>query len=165
MSRLEKIVPEPLMSVVLLVLWLLLVQSLSPGQVILGLVLALVVPPLTAPLRPARLHARRADVALRYLMTVGYDVLKSNLEVGLGVVRSPWRMPRSRFVVIPLELQDSLGLAVLATVVTVVPGTVWSELALDRSALLLHVWDVEDEQEFVARFKTRYERPLRDIFE
>src|SRR5690606_16134268 len=77
MSQLEKIVPEPLMSVVLLVLWLLLVQSLSPGQVILGLVLALVVPPLTAPLRPARLHARRADVALRYLMTVGYDVLKS----------------------------------------------------------------------------------------
>ena len=50
-------------------------------------------------------------------------------------------------------------------VTTVVPGTVWSELALDRSALLLHVWDVDEEEAFVARFKARYETPLREIFE
>lgn len=30
-------------------------------------------------------------------------------------------------------------------ITTVVPGTVWSELALDRSVLLLHVFDLEDE--------------------
>jgi multicomponent K+:H+ antiporter subunit E len=68
-------------------------------------------------------------------------------------------------VVIPLELRDPLGLAVLAMVTTVVPGTVWSELALDRSALLLHVWDVHEKEAFVSRFKARYERPLREIFE
>ena len=38
-------------------------------------------------------------------------------------------------------------------------------LALDRSALLLHVWDVPEEGAFVARFKARYEKPLREIFE
>jgi multicomponent K+:H+ antiporter subunit E len=46
-----------------------------------------------------------------------------------------------------------------------VPGTVWSELAPDRSALLLHVWDVDEEPAFVARYKARYEKPLREIFE
>lgn len=50
-------------------------------------------------------------------------------------------------------------------VTTVVPGTVWSELALDRSALLLHVWNVDREDAFVTRFKERYEQPLREIFE
>ena len=89
----------------------------------------------------------------------------SNFEVAWGVVAWRWRRPRSRFVVIPLELRDPLGLAALAMVTTVVPGTVWSELALDRSALLLHVWDVDDESAFVARFKARYEKPLREIFE
>ena len=62
-------------------------------------------------------------------------------------------------------LRDPLGLAALAMVTTVVPGTVWSEIALDRSALLLHVWDADDETAFVARFKARYEKPLREIFE
>jgi multicomponent K+:H+ antiporter subunit E len=29
----------------------------------------------------------------------------------------------------------------------------------------LHVWNVGDEGTFVTRFKTRYEKPLREIFE
>ena len=53
----------------------------------------------------------------------------------------------------------------LALVTTIVPGTVWSELAADRSALLLHVWDVGDEGDFIRQFKARYEQPIREIVE
>jgi multicomponent K+:H+ antiporter subunit E len=66
---------------------------------------------------------------------------------------------------IPLELRDPAALASLAIITTVVPGTVWSELALDRSALLLHVFDLEDEAAFVVRYKSRYEQPLKEIFQ
>ena len=59
----------------------------------------------------------------------------------------------------------NLAIAALAMVTTVVPGTVWSELALDRAAVMLHVWDVDDEAAFVARYKARYEKPLQEIFE
>ena len=47
----------------------------------------------------------------------------------------------------------------------VIPGTVWSELAPDRSALLMHVFDLEDEAAFIQHFKTDYEQPLKEIFE
>ena len=47
---------------------------------------------------------------------------------------------------------------------TVVPGTVWCELAHDRSALRLHVFDMADEAIFIRHFKTRYELPLKEIF-
>jgi multicomponent K+:H+ antiporter subunit E len=69
------------------------------------------------------------------------------------------------FVRVPLDLGDANGLAMLAVITTVVPGTVWSELAADRTALLLHVFDVHDEAAFVERYKARYERPLMEIFE
>jgi multicomponent K+:H+ antiporter subunit E len=62
-------------------------------------------------------------------------------------------------------LHDANGLAALAIITTVVPGTVWSELAVDRSALLLHLFDVDDEQAYVSYFKQRYEKPLTEIFE
>ena len=65
---------------------------------------------------------------------------------------------------IPLELRDPGALATLAVVTTIVPGTVWCELALDRSAVLLHVLEVDDEAAFVAHYKARYERPLMEIF-
>jgi multicomponent K+:H+ antiporter subunit E len=164
-SILRKLVPAPLSSAALWALWLVLARSTSPGQVLLGLGLALTVPLLTMNLGPATMRVRRPRVIVRFILQVGYDVLHSNLAVSRDVVAWRWRRPRSGFVVIPLELRDPLGLAVLAMVTTVVPGTVWSELALDRGALLLHVWDVGDEGAFIARYKARYEQPLREIFE
>jgi multicomponent K+:H+ antiporter subunit E len=165
MTVLARIVPVPLLSAALLALWLLLARSAGAGDVLIGLGLAIGVPLLTASLRPTRVSVRRPLVAMRYLLRVAGDVVLSNLAVARGVVGWRWRRPRSRFVTIPLELRDPVGLAVLSMVTTIVPGTVWSELALDRSALLLHAWDVDDEGRFVAAFKARYEAPLREIFE
>jgi multicomponent K+:H+ antiporter subunit E len=164
-TSLKKLMPAPLTSAALLAIWILLARSSSVGQVLLGLALAFVVPHLTRNLRPTRVRVRRPLVVVRYILTVGYDVFRSNLEVAWGVLRWRWRQPDARFVVIPLELRDPVGLAALAMVTTVVPGTVWSEIALDRSAVMLHVWPVGEEDAFIARFKARYEKPLREIFE
>src|SRR3546814_2759114 len=83
--------------------------------------------------------------SVRFLARVAFDVIASNLIVARDVLRFRTRRPAARFVVIPLELRDPAGLAMLALVTTIVPGTVWSELAVDRSSMLLHVWDVDDE--------------------
>ena len=66
---------------------------------------------------------------------------------------------------VPLALHDANGLAALAVITAVIPGTVWCELSADRSELTLHVFDLEGEAAFIADFKARYERPLREIFE
>jgi multicomponent K+:H+ antiporter subunit E len=162
---LKKLAPAPLSSAALLALWLVLARSTSLGQVLVGLVLALAVPILTSNLRPTKVRVRKPRVVARYILRVGCDVVRSNFEVAWDVVAGRWRRPQSMFVVVPLELRDPLGLAALSMVTTIVPGTVWSELALDRSALLLHVWNVGDEGAFIARFKARYEQPLQEIFE
>jgi multicomponent K+:H+ antiporter subunit E len=165
MSVLKRLVPAPLTSAALLALWLVLARHASVGQLIIGLVLALAIPLLTTSLRPEQVRVRRPMVIVRFILRVGHDVVRSSFEVAWGVVTWPWQRPSSRFVIVPLDLRDPLGLAALSLVTTVVPGTVWSELALDRSALLLHVWNVVDEDTFVTRFKARYEKPLREIFE
>lgn len=165
MTFLERLVPAPLTSAALLALWLVLARAVSAGQILLGLGLALVVPQLTSNLRLTAVRVRRPLVVVRFILRVGHDVLVSNFEVAWDVVTWRWRRPQSKFVTVPLELRNPAGLAALSMVTTVIPGTVWSELAVDRSALLLHVWNAGDEGAFVARFKARYEKPLREIFE
>lgn len=164
MKLFKRLLPAPLMSAALLALWLVLARSVSAGQVVIGLLLALAAPLVSASLMPT-VHVKRPLVVVRFILRVGHDVVLSNIEVALGVVFWRQRRPLAKFVIIPLELRDPVGLAALAMVTTAVPGTVWSELALDRSAMLLHVWDVGEEDAFVARFKARYEVPLREIFE
>jgi len=160
----RRLIPAPLLSAALLALWLVLARSTSPGQVVVGLSLACFVPLLTTNLR-VKARVRRPRVVFRFVVTVAYDVLASNLEIAWSLLRWRSRPPQSSFVIIPLELRDPVGLAALAIVTTIVPGTVWSEIALDRSRLMLHVWDIKEEEPFVRRFKARYEKPLQEIFE
>ena len=82
-----------------------------------------------------------------------------------GILRARRRPPRGAFVAVPLDLRDSHGLAALAIITAVIPGTVWSELAADHSAVLIHVFDLHDEAAFIADFKAHYELPLKEIFE
>lgn len=154
--------PSPLLSAGLWAMWLVLNDSLAPAHLLLGAVLGWALPWLVAPLRPAGPAVRRPLVLARLVLRVGRDVIVSGLAVARGVMTK--RVPRGAFVRVPLELRDPHALAALAIITTVVPGTVWSELAPDRSAVLLHVFEPGDEAGFVAQFKANYERPLLEIF-
>ncbi|GAA4325542.1 Na+/H+ antiporter subunit E [Pigmentiphaga soli] len=155
----------PLMSASLFAMWLLLNRSVAPGQILLGAVLALALPRLTAKLRPTAVRVRRPWVALRLLATVLWDSFLSNLAVARVILGGRERRHRSGFVEIPLELRDPHGLSMLAAILTGIPGTVWCELSDDGSTLTIHVLDLQQEEDWVRTVKDRYERPLREIFE
>ena len=161
----RRLFPAPWLSLALWALWLLLNLSLSAGNLLLGAALAILAPVMFAPLRPLPVRIRRPGVIIKLFFLVGRDVVASNIAVAWGVLRAGKNPPRSRFIKIPLDLRDANGLAALSMITTVVPGTIWSELALDRSVLLLHVFDLDDEAQFIEHFKTAYERPLMEIFE
>ena len=161
----KRILPAPWLSLGIFGGWLLLNQSLAPGQLLLAVIVALAMPLLFSALRPRPGPLRRWGVLLRLVLQVGADVVTSALDVAFGVLRARRQPPRSAFVMVPLELRDPHALAALAIITAVVPGTVWSELAADRSVLLMHVFDVDDEADFIAHFKATYEQPLQEIFE
>ena len=162
---LRKLFPAPLLSLALLAIWLVLNRDYSLGQVLLGALVATLVPQMTQSLRPTPVRIRHLGVAFRLFMQVGWDVIVWNWRVLLGTLATRERLPRGGFITVPLDLRDPSGLAVLAAIMCVIPGTIWSEIALDRSALLVHIFDLADAQDEIELIKTRYERPLMEIFE
>ena len=161
----KRLLPAPLLSVALFVLWLLLNRSLEVAQLLLALLLALAIPLLLAGLRPMPVRIRRPGAVLRLMRAVVVDTTCSNIAVARLLLRPAVRRHPSGFVHIPLALRDPNGLAVLAMIVCLTPGTAWAELSLDRSMLLLHVLELDDAEAIAADIKHRYERPLMEIFE
>ena len=161
----KKIFPAPLLSVALFLIWLLLNQSVSPGNIVLALILALLLPVMFRGLRPRYVRVRNVGAILRLSWAVMVDTTASNVAVLRFLAWPSSRRAESGFVKIPLDLRDPNGLAVLAMIVCLTPGTSWAELSRDRSVLMLHVLEVKDAQEVIDHVKASYERPLMEIFE
>ncbi|MGD9774316.1 Na+/H+ antiporter subunit E [Diaphorobacter sp.] len=161
----KKLLPAPLVSVALFVMWLLLNHSVSTGHMILALLAALILPVMFSELRPQKVRVRHLGTVLRLCLAVMADSTQSNIAVLRLLLQPSRRRHPPDFVKIPLELRDPNGLAVLAMIVCITPGTAWAELSLDRSMLMLHVLEVDDPQHIIDQVKTRYERPLMEIFE
>lgn len=163
----KRIVPTPLLSAGLFAFWLMLARSIDASQILLGICVAVATPLLIQGLRPRSKPVRNPRAIGNLLLRVGGDVIRSGLEVGHTIVNMHKREPCGTFVRIPLELRNDHGLAALSMITAVIPGTVWCELAADRSALLLHVFDLKDgdEASFIHRYKARYEHALTEIFQ
>jgi multicomponent K+:H+ antiporter subunit E len=159
-----RLLPFPRISASLLVLWLLLNQTLSPGHFLLGALVALVGGWAFAILEPPKTHPRRLGAIFRLSARVLADIVRSNYLVArliLGFERRQWS---SGFVEIPLELRDPYGLATLACVITATPGTLWVDFDAVSGNLTIHVLDLVEKDDWVRSIKTHYEQLLIEIF-
>jgi multicomponent K+:H+ antiporter subunit E len=156
--------PYPLLATGLLLMWLLLTQSLSPGQLLIGGAVSVLATHAMAALQPQRSRIAKLSALFRLAGIVLVDILRSNLAVAADVLFAR-RARVAGFVRLPLELADRHGLTLLALIITATPGTIWVEFDRRRGSLLIHVLDLVDEEHCVRLIKRRYEALLLEIFE
>ena len=160
----RRLFPHPLLSLIMLLVWLTLNNTVAPAHILLGALLACVLPltglHLTDGTWP-RLH--RPLVVGRLAMRLLLDIVVSNIEV-LRRVLGPESAIHPGFVRVPLDLKDDWAIATLAGIITMTPGTLTADVADDSSYLLVHVFHIEDAQVLIASIKQRYEAPLKEIY-
>jgi multicomponent K+:H+ antiporter subunit E len=158
------LLPHPILTPVLAVIWLLLANSLSPGHILLGLLMGWAIPMFTLRFWPERVRIHKPFVLLRFLIVVLYDILVANIAVA-GLILAGQRRVKPAFVTVPLALRSDLGISLLANTVSLTPGTVSAWLSPDRTHLLVHGLKVSDADALVAEIKSRYEAPIKEVFE
>ncbi len=162
-SLYRRMFPSIPLSLMVVVFWLLMSDSFTFGQFLLGLALGVVIP-----LFAARLDREFARIGTlrpvpRLLAVTLWDILMSNIEVARQVLGRESNI-HPGFIWIPLDIGNIHGIAALTSMITLTPGTVSSALSDDRKYLLVHVLNLQDEQKLIADIKRRYEAPLMEIF-
>lgn len=160
-----RFLPFPLMALALFAMWLLLVQSLGPGQLILGALLAVGGAWTLTALEPPSIRVRRPGAILELSLLVLADIVRSNIAVARIILGPRSQNETSGVMQIPLELRAPYGLAALAIIITSTPGTLWVNFDPASGLLTIHVLDLIDEDAWVETIKQRYERRLMEIFE
>jgi multicomponent K+:H+ antiporter subunit E len=163
MTIIRWLLPFPLLTLTALLLWLALAPAITLGQALLGGVVALLVPWLTAKFWPDRPTLLRPLSGLRLFLIVVFDILVANWAVARLVV-GPLDRLHPAFLDIPLDLRDPFVATILGSIVSLTPGTVSVDVDTEHWVLRVHALDAHDEQAVITTIKDRYETPLREIF-
>lgn len=154
--------PHPVLSIVLVLGWLMLQQSLAVAQILTALVLGWGLPKLVDGFLGERLEVRNWRTAVHLTLTVLWDIIVSNIAVA-RIVLSPKSNPQPAWVPIALDIRHPTAITLLATIITTTPGTVSCIVDEERRMILVHALDCDDVAEMAAQIKQRYEKPLGEI--
>ena len=156
--------PHPLLSLSLLVMWLLL-NDFTLGHLILGSVVAVFGGWAMASLRPDKPLMKKWYLIPKLVWRVFVDIVRSNVDVALLILRGKRRKHTSGFVSISLQIEHPTALAIMAVILTSTPGSAWLAYDGRRKTVLIHVLDLIDEEAWVSNVKDRYESLLLEIIE
>ena len=162
---LRRLIPHPILSLTLLLVWLGLVNTVTLGQILLGSALGLIIPLITEPYWPDRPKIRGPLKIAEYGLVVLWDIIVANVQVAMIILFKPEKTITSRWIPVPLELKSPEAITVLAGTITMTPGTVSTMLSADGSAILVHCLHTDDPDGVRDEIKARYERRLMEIFE
>lgn len=160
-----RIFPHPLLTLTLVVVWQMLVNYVSLGTLVFGLILGIVIPLLTAPYWPDRPRLKNPAMIVEFIAIVLWDIVVANIVVAKTILFTRNTSMHPAWVTIPLDLRSPEAITVLAGTITMTPGTVSSDIAADGRSLLVHCLNAPDPDAIREEIKQRYERRLKEIFE
>lgn len=155
--------PQPWLSLILFTTWQLLSDGVSGASVVMGIILAWLIPQITQGFWPERPAFVKSWQMPAYLVIVLKDIVVASFSVA-RLILSP-RQPRPIFVCYPLQLEHPLAISILASTISLTPGTVSADISDDQKILLIHTLDAGSDQEVIDAIHKRYEKPLMEMFQ
>jgi multicomponent K+:H+ antiporter subunit E len=162
---LRRLFPHPYLTLLLIVVWMLLVNRIAVGSLVMAVTLGTVIPLVTASYWPNQPRIRNLPALAAYVVIVLHDIIKSNFIVARIVLFMPNDRIRSAWITVPLDLRSPEAISLLAGTITMTPGTLTADMSACGRALLIHSLHAPDPDAVRDEIKTRYEARLKRIFE
>lgn len=159
----RQIFPHPLLSLVLWLIWLLLNNTMAMGHVVLGGLLAILIPWITSSFWPEKIVIKHPLLLIRYILVVLFEIMVANIVIA-KLILGRNKALNPGFISYELQLKSPIGIGLLANTISLTPGTVSCDLSDDRRFLLIHSLHVEDVASIRAGIYLKFERPLEEIF-
>ncbi len=153
-----------LANILLALAWMALTDSFHAGGFFAGFIFGFVV------IWIGRRDRSTADYHRRLLAIAGFipyfikEMVVANLRVAYDVL-TPRDYMKPGIVAVPLDLETDLQITLLATCVTLTPGTLSLHISKDRKTLYVHAMYIDDPAALVQEIKQGFEQRIREIIQ
>ncbi len=163
----QKYMPAPRLSILLLLIWLCLNGTIQPVGIISGLCLGILLPLVWRTWLPFCFPSVRILPACALLGLFIKDIIFANGQLGQYIALLSYRTaaPVSpRLIAVPLATTHPWVNALLANMISLTPSTLTADIDEENAILWVHAVDCADSASMVAEIKSRYETRLCHIF-
>jgi multicomponent Na+:H+ antiporter subunit E len=91
-----------------------------------------------------------------------WEIIKANLVTVKESLYAKSKL-QPAVVKVPLTVESDLGITILATMVSVTPGTLVMDISDDKKVMYVHVMHVKDKQHFIDEVKNKFEKRLMEV--
>ncbi len=146
----------------LVILWMVLNESIALIHFLFGSIISLClwIWIILPSLHSSHINLKSSCQFLRLLLYVFFDIFKSSIALIYSIL---YRNYSPDFVFLPIKIRNPYGIAILACIITYIPGTIWVGIS-QNYVLALHVLDSRNKEKLINSIKQRYEKYLMELF-
>lgn len=146
------------------IIWLLVTNSYTLNNFVLGFLLGLVLVYLLHRVMPGRFYLIRVYRIIMLIVTFLTELIKANFDV-LKIILKPRIENKPGFFVYETDLEYDWQLVLLSNLITLTPGTVVLGISDDRKKIYIHSIDFSTKEEEVESIKSSLEKVVRKVGE
>ena len=153
----------PFLSNILLALaWVALTGTYTAGGFFTGVLVGFFVLWISRRGRGTSGYLARVRAVAGFILFFLRELVVANLRVAHDVL-TPRHHMTPGIVAVPLDVESDLEITVLATIITLTPGTLSLHLADDRRTLYVHAMYIDDPAALIRGIKEGFERRVREV--
>lgn len=149
-------------NLVLALAWCALRGRLTTPDLVVGFVVGYVALRVPAHVATRTRYFEKGARLVSFAIFFALDVIASALRVGYDVL-TPTNYMRPAIFAVPLDARTDVEITILASVISLTPGSVVLEVSDDRRLMFVHFLYVDDPEETIARTKREIERRVLEL--
>ncbi|MEM7532024.1 MAG: Na+/H+ antiporter subunit E [Chloroflexota bacterium] len=114
-------------------------------------------------------YAQKCFLLVRFIAYILVEIVLSAIQLGWNILTPNLNQKLSPVIVgVPLELTNELGIITLASVITLIPGTLTVDLSMDEEqghTLFVHSLYIREPAEVQSYIKDNFERRILDFYQ
>ncbi|WP_115168719.1 Na+/H+ antiporter subunit E [Sphingobacterium spiritivorum] len=151
-----------LMNLLLCFIWIALTGSMYYSNFLFGFLLGFFILWIMNINETDQRYFYRVPKTAGFVLYFLYEMIVANIQVAYDVI-TPKYFFKPGIIRYPLNARTDFEINLLATIISLTPGTLILDISDDKSALYIHVMYLKDKDKFIAQLKNGFERRLLEI--
>jgi multicomponent Na+:H+ antiporter subunit E len=151
-----------LWNLMLALVWGAMTGGFTPLNFLLGFVLGYVILVFSERVLGSTSYFLKGAQLVSFAGFIARELILANLRVAYDVITPGYHM-RPAIVAVPLDAKTDAEITMLATLITVTPGSFSLEVSADRRVIYIHAMYVDDPEAFRREIKDGFERRVLEL--